>query len=87
MRTSSVVAASAALVAGANAFGNATYVTEVVTAYTTFCPTPTEVVHGTHTYTVTKVSHRIVHNRPLELQIPSLWIHQWIYVTKADHSI
>ena len=56
MRTSSVVAASAALVAGANAWGNVTYVTEVVNAYTTYCPSSTEVVHGTKTYTVTKVS-------------------------------
>ena len=56
MRTSSVVAASAALVAGANAWGNVTYTTEVVTAYTTYCPKPTQVVHGAKTYTVTKVS-------------------------------
>lgn len=56
MRTSSVVAASAALVAGANAWGNVTYTTEVVTAYTTYCPSSTEVVHGTKTYTVTEVS-------------------------------
>lgn len=56
MRTSSVVAASAALVAGANAWGNVTYTTEVVTAYTTFCPSSTELVHGTKTYTVTEVN-------------------------------
>lgn len=56
MRTSSVIAASAALVAGANAWGNVTYTTEVVTAYTTYCPKPTQVIHGAKTYTVTKVS-------------------------------
>ena len=57
MRAASVVAASAALVAGANAWANATYTTEVVTAYTTYCPKPTQVVHGAKTYTVTKVSN------------------------------
>lgn len=60
MRASSIVAASVALVAGANAhysYDNVTYTTEVVTAYTTVCPTPTEIVHGTQTYTVTEVSN------------------------------
>lgn len=59
MRASSIVAASVALVAGATAhysYDNVTYTTEVVTAYTTVCPTPTEIVHGTQTYTVTEVS-------------------------------
>lgn len=60
MRSSSIIAASVALVAGANAhysYDNVTYTTEVVTAYTTVCPTPTEIVHGTQTYTVTEVSN------------------------------
>lgn len=57
MRTSSVVAASAAFVAGVNAWAsNVTYTTEVVTAYTTYCPSSTQVVHGEKTYTVTEVS-------------------------------
>lgn len=58
MRASSIVAASVALVAGANAhsYDNVTYTTEIVTAYTTVCPTPTEIVYGTQTYTVTEVS-------------------------------
>lgn len=59
MRASSIVAASVALVAGANAhysYDNVTYTTQVVTAYTVVCPTPTEIVHGTQTYTVTEVS-------------------------------
>ena len=57
MRSSAVIAASAALVAGANAWGNATieYTTEVLTAYTTFCPYATSVVHNSQTYTVTEV--------------------------------
>lgn len=60
MRSAAVVAASAALVAGANAhaYGNGTiaYTTEVLTAYTTYCPAATSIVHGSQTYTVTEVS-------------------------------
>lgn len=41
---------------GANAWAqNVTYVTEVVSAYTTYCPAATEITHGTKTYTVTEV--------------------------------
>lgn len=56
MRTSAVVVA--ALAAGASAWSNDTvvYTTQVVTAYTTYCPAPTVITHGTQTYTVTKVS-------------------------------
>lgn len=57
MRSAAVVAASAALVAGANALSNATieYTTEVLTAYTTYCPYSTSIVHNSQTYTVTEV--------------------------------
>lgn len=48
--------AVAALVAGASAHYNETvYTTEVVTAYTTYCPSATTITHGTKTYTVTEV--------------------------------
>ena len=54
------IAASALLAAGASAGyvnTNATsVVTEVVTQYTTYCPGPTTITHGTNTYTVTEVS-------------------------------
>lgn len=81
MRASSIIAASVALVAGANAhysYDNVTYTTEVVTAYTTVCPTPTEIVHGSQTYTVTEVSNL----KPL-VESEGLWgkqrdKHQWI---------
>lgn len=56
MHTLSVIVVSAALVASASATSNVTYTTEVVTAYETYCPSSTEVVHGTKTYTVTEVS-------------------------------
>lgn len=46
-----------ALVAGVSAtYSNTTiYTTEVVTAYTTYCPAATSIVHGTQTYVVTEV--------------------------------
>lgn len=55
----SFIAAPLALAAGATAWdtkSNVTYTTEVVTAYTTYCPGPTQVVHNSKTYTVTSVS-------------------------------
>ena len=53
-----VAAIATTLVAGASAsYQNATtlYTTEVVTAYTTYCPAATSIVHGNVTYTVTEV--------------------------------
>jgi hypothetical protein len=55
MRFSVVAASALSLAAGASAWSNDTYVTEVVTAYTTFCPAPTVISHGGETYTVTEV--------------------------------
>lgn len=62
----SILAAGAALISGAVAGGysnssavaSEVYVTDVVTAYTTYCPAATEIVHGGQTYTVTEVSPR-----------------------------
>lgn len=54
----SAVFAAAALVAGAYATKNETVAfttTEVVTAYTTYCPLPTTIVENNTTYTVTEV--------------------------------
>lgn len=53
----SYIAAPLALAAGANAWGNGTavYTTEVVTAFTTYCPYATSFTHGTSTYVVTEV--------------------------------
>lgn len=47
------VATSAAPSSTVAAAGNETYVTEVVTAYTTICPVATEIAHGGKTYTAT----------------------------------
>lgn len=53
--------ASAALVAGvaathgSNSTAPIQYTTEILTAYTTFCPAATQITHGAETYTVTEV--------------------------------
>lgn len=52
-----------AAVAGASAFENVTYTTEVVTALTTFCPAATTLTHAGTTYTVSSVCI----STPLEL--------------------
>ena len=62
MRSAAVVAA---LVAGASAHyaqgnGTVSYTTEILTAYTTYCPAATSVVHNSKTYTVTEVSSGFV---------------------------
>lgn len=51
-------AAVLAFAAGAMANKNITYVTEVVSAYTTYCPAATVITHGDKTYTVTSVRSR-----------------------------
>lgn len=56
-------AAVLALAAGANAFKNVTYTTEIVTAITTFCPEPTTVEYGGTTYTITEVRIRLLDRR------------------------
>jgi hypothetical protein len=62
----SIIAAAAALLSVASAqYGNettpsVTYTTEIVTAYETYCPYATEIVHGEMTYTVTEVSHPLL---------------------------
>jgi hypothetical protein len=69
----STVAAAAAFVAGTNAWSNHTgpaYVTEVVTAYTTYCPEPTKITHGTKTYTVTKATTLTISDCPCTVTKP-----------------
>jgi hypothetical protein len=72
----SVVAAALALVAGTNAYAykNTTtpaYVTEVVTAYTTYCPEPTKITHGGKTYTVTKATTLTITDCPCTITKPA----------------
>ena len=64
----SAIFAAAALVGAANAWGNSSTkatpspttfeTTEIVTAYTTYCPFATSIVQGNVTYTATSVRHR-----------------------------
>lgn len=40
------------------------YVTEVVTAYTTYCPEATQITHGGETYTVSEATTLTITNCP-----------------------
>ncbi|KAI9805252.1 MAG: hypothetical protein M1833_005705 [Piccolia ochrophora] len=46
------------------------YTTEVVTEYTTYCPGPTEVVHGEKTYTVTEATTLTITDCPCTVTKP-----------------
>ena len=63
-------AAVLAAVAGAQAFKNVTYTTEVVTALTTYCPEPTQLTYDGHTYTVTKATTLTISNCPCTVTKP-----------------
>ncbi|KAK8206506.1 hypothetical protein M8818_004339 [Zalaria obscura] len=70
----SVAAASAALVAGAAAQYNSTapvYVTEVVTAFTTYCPEATSLVHNGVTYTVSEATTLTITDCPCTVTKPA----------------
>ena len=51
--TAALIAAAAGASAWAN--NNVTYVTKTVDSYTTYCPGPTQITHGSKTYTITEV--------------------------------
>ncbi|MCJ1470237.1 hypothetical protein MMC07_008882 [Pseudocyphellaria aurata] len=85
MRYSSAIVASAALVAGASAWDNVTYTTEIVTAYTTFCPSPTAITHGTHTYTVTEATTLTITNCPCTLTKP-VYTAPIVYCSTCPHT-
>jgi hypothetical protein len=69
MKFSAAVVLAAA--AGASAWkSNVTYTTEVVTAYTTYCPAPTEITHGGKTYTVTEATTLTITNCPCTITKP-----------------
>ncbi|KAI4167548.1 MAG: hypothetical protein LQ343_007119 [Gyalolechia ehrenbergii] len=72
---SSMITASAALVAGAAATHyNGTepiqYTTEIVTAYETYCPAATQITHGGVTYTVTEATTLTITNCPCTVTKP-----------------
>ncbi|KAF5019040.1 hypothetical protein F66182_8961 [Fusarium sp. NRRL 66182] len=64
-------AAALAFAAGVAAHAkNVTYTTEVVTAYTTYCPAPTEITHGGKTYTVTEATTLTITDCPCTVTKP-----------------
>jgi hypothetical protein len=67
MKFSAVVLA---LTAGANAYKNVTYTTEVVTAITTYCPEPTTVEYGGTTYTITSATTLTITDCPCTIKKP-----------------
>ncbi|PHH76981.1 hypothetical protein CDD80_1037 [Ophiocordyceps camponoti-rufipedis] len=70
----SSVAAVLAVAAGASAHyrGNATVVTEVVDVYTTYCPVPTQITHGSKTYTITAPTTLTITDCPCTITRPVL---------------
>jgi len=74
MRFSAVAAAALSLAAGVSAgyggYSNASYVTEVVTAYTTYCPEPTVITHNNVTYTVTAATTLTITDCPCTITKP-----------------
>ncbi|KAK3051422.1 hypothetical protein LTR09_007445 [Extremus antarcticus] len=48
----------------APAYGGDSWTTEVVTAWTTFCPKATEITHGGQTYTATEATTLVITNCP-----------------------
>lgn len=66
-------AAALAFAAGAQAMYNYTgpvYTTEVVTAYTTYCPAATQISHNGVTYTVTEATTLTITNCPCTVTKP-----------------
>jgi len=68
MKFSAVAVLAAA--AGASAYSNVTYTTEVVEVYTTYCPAPTEITHGGKTYTITSATTLTITDCPCTITKP-----------------
>ncbi|WYZ41609.1 hypothetical protein EsH8_V_000504 [Colletotrichum jinshuiense] len=58
--------------AGAMAHKNVTYVTEVVSSYTTYCPGPTVITHADKTYTITTATTLTITDCPCTVTKPVL---------------
>lgn len=76
------VAAVLVAASGAVATSNVTVITEVVDVYTTYCPGPTEITHGTQTYTVTEPTTLTITDCPCTITKPviptsSVICHDW----------
>lgn len=77
-----VALAQASYLPHANTTGVA-YTTEVVTAYTTYCPAPTEIVHGDKTYTVTEATTLTITDCPCTLTKPVVVPTKPVYTTEV----
>ncbi|KAK3110835.1 hypothetical protein LTR53_014472 [Teratosphaeriaceae sp. CCFEE 6253] len=64
MRFAIAAATLAGVAAAQNATAPAVYVTDVVTAYTTYCPEATEITHAGLTYTVSSATTLVITNCP-----------------------
>ncbi|KAK7737933.1 hypothetical protein SLS53_006311 [Cytospora paraplurivora] len=79
-------AAILAIAAGASAFENVTYTTEVVTAVTTFCPAATEITHAGTTYTITEATTLTITDCPCTITKPVTTVASLACVTCAAPS-
>lgn len=71
--TVAILAAAATTVSAGYGYSNASsivYTTDIVTAYTTYCPAATEVTMGESTYTVTEATTLTVTNCPCTIVKP-----------------
>lgn len=57
------VLALAATASASYGYGNVSYTTEVVTAYTTYCPEATQLTYNGQTYTITEVRTPVTRGR------------------------
>lgn len=70
MKFSTAAVLAAAAGASARYGANVTEVTVVVDSYTTYCPSPTHITHGTMTYTVTKPTTLTITDCPYTIKKP-----------------
>lgn len=68
--SATVLALAAASLSVVSAAQNVSYTTQVVTAYTTYCPEATEITYGTNTYTVTEPSTLTISDCPCTVSVP-----------------
>jgi hypothetical protein len=76
MKFAAVIAALATVAAAH--YDNVTYVTETVTALTTYCPGPTKIVHNGNTITVTEATTLTITDCPCTIVKP-------VYTTSKVH--
>lgn len=68
--TIAAVAGFAAVAQASYAASNVTYTTEVVTAYTTYCPASTQLTYNGQTYTVTEATTLTISDCPCTISKP-----------------